>query len=71
MKKSISLLPLTYYCDYAINHFAMVSIYGFDGIVAVLHGGIEVGQGIDTKVMLLLTVNIKEKPGKVKCWKMC
>ena len=56
MKKGISLVPMVYIMDYAIRYYAMVSIYGFDGTVAVVHGGIEIGQGIDTKVKSLITI---------------
>ncbi|XP_055329954.1 uncharacterized protein LOC129582465 [Paramacrobiotus metropolitanus] len=50
-KRGLNVVPLRYPCGYT---FAMlncfVSIYHDDGSVAVSHGGIEIGQGINTKV---------------------
>ncbi|PNF35793.1 Xanthine dehydrogenase [Cryptotermes secundus] len=49
-KRGIALVPLKYGLEYEANYSALVSIYAGDGTVAVTHGGIECGQGINTKV---------------------
>ncbi|XP_063993360.1 uncharacterized protein LOC135171019 [Diachasmimorpha longicaudata] len=49
-KRGISLMPMKYPIDQGGQWSSLVTIYPRDGTVAVLHGGIEVGQGINTKV---------------------
>lgn len=49
VKKGISVVPNNY--NFAIfgNWTVLISIYNADGTVAIRHGGIEMGQGINTK----------------------
>jgi len=49
-KKGIALVPMKYPFSYWGQFNAMVSICARDGTVCVTHGGIECGQGINTKV---------------------
>lgn len=44
---------MNYVIDIFGPFFAFVAIYAKDGTVTVSHGGVEVGQGINTKVGLL------------------
>ena len=49
-KRSLSLVPIAFRIRLVLKYPALVSIYDKDGTVAVSHGGVEMGQGINTKV---------------------
>lgn len=47
------MVPMTFPLQFHKNFSALVSIYASDGTVAVSHAGVEMGQGIHTRVRLL------------------
>ncbi|KAF2353566.1 CO dehydrogenase flavoprotein C-terminal [Trinorchestia longiramus] len=51
-KRGLSVTPLRYDFPFIpyFRYTALVAIYAHDGTVAISHGGIEMGQGINTKV---------------------
>ncbi|XP_076115153.1 xanthine dehydrogenase-like isoform X1 [Mytilus galloprovincialis] len=50
-KKGLSVVPIKFGLSYAGVHYnAIVNIYAGDGSISIAHGGIEMGQGINTKV---------------------
>ncbi|XP_052261039.1 uncharacterized protein LOC127865162 isoform X4 [Dreissena polymorpha] len=51
-KKGLSVVPIKYGVPWNTQNYGVnVAVYSQDGTVAVSHGGIEVGQGINTKVV--------------------
>ena len=51
-KRGLSVVPLKFSIEWdGAPYTVFVSVYSEDGTVAIAHAGIEVGQGINTKVI--------------------
>ncbi|CAG9123156.1 unnamed protein product [Plutella xylostella] len=49
-KRAMKILPMTYNLFYFGNFNSLISIYHRDGTITITHGGVEMGQGMNTKV---------------------
>ena len=68
-KRGLSVVPLKFMLPLSgLLYPVLVSIYAEDGTVAVSHGGVEMGQGINTKVaqVAAMTLGIPLEMVKVK-----
>lgn len=54
----MSIVPMQFLYEYLGNFSSLVSIFHVDGTVAITHGGIEMGQGMNTKVHKILVNTI-------------
>uniref|UniRef100_A0A1B0CZV4 Uncharacterized protein n=1 Tax=Phlebotomus papatasi TaxID=29031 RepID=A0A1B0CZV4_PHLPP len=52
-KRGIAFVPMGYPIQTTYRYAVLVAVYAIDGSVSVCHGGIEMGQGINTKMAQL------------------
>ncbi|XP_075976602.1 uncharacterized protein LOC142976904 isoform X2 [Anticarsia gemmatalis] len=64
-KKGLRLSIMSYPIGYSWNFPVTISVYHADGTIAISHGGIEMGQGINTKVAQVCAYTLKVPLEKV------
>ncbi|CAL8096692.1 unnamed protein product [Orchesella dallaii] len=66
-KRGLAAIPVRYGIDYFGTNFPVtIAIYHLDGHVAVSHGGIEMGQGMNTKVIQTIAQSLQIPMDRVK-----
>jgi xanthine dehydrogenase large subunit len=70
LKRGIAFTPVKFGISFNVNHFnqagALVHIYT-DGSVLVNHGGTEMGQGVNTKVAMVVAHELRIPLASVRC----
>uniref|UniRef100_A0A1B0DIK6 Uncharacterized protein n=1 Tax=Phlebotomus papatasi TaxID=29031 RepID=A0A1B0DIK6_PHLPP len=57
-KRGIAFVPVGYPIRTTYRYAVLVAVYAIDGSVSVCHGGIEMGQGIDTKILQIVSCTL-------------
>ncbi|XP_022112869.2 indole-3-acetaldehyde oxidase [Pieris rapae] len=58
-KKSLKTSLMSFPVEYGVNYPVTISVYHVDGTILISHGGIEMGQGINTKVAQVCAYALK------------
>ncbi len=70
LKKGLALTPVKFGISFNVNHYnqagALVHVYT-DGSILVNHGGTEMGQGLNTKVAMVVAHELGVSPSRVRC----
>jgi xanthine dehydrogenase large subunit len=70
LKRGLALTPVKFGISFNVNHFnqagALVHVYT-DGSILVNHGGTEMGQGLNTKVAMVVAHELGVSPSRVRC----
>jgi xanthine dehydrogenase large subunit len=70
LKKGLALTPVKFGISFNVNHFnqagALVHVYT-DGSILVNHGGTEMGQGLNTKVAMVVAHELGVSLSRVRC----
>lgn len=52
-KRGISVAGMNYIHALIFSFHSVISVYALDGTISITHGGIETGQGLNTKVCVI------------------
>ncbi|XP_026741819.1 xanthine dehydrogenase-like [Trichoplusia ni] len=58
-KRGLKISLMSYPIGYSWNYPVTISVYQADGTIAISHGGIEMGQGINTKIAQVCAYSLK------------
>ncbi|XP_047028071.1 indole-3-acetaldehyde oxidase-like [Helicoverpa zea] len=64
-KRGLKISIMSYPIEYSWNYPVTISVYHGDGTIAISHGGIEMGQGINTKMAQVCAYTLKVPLEKV------
>ncbi|XP_021699034.1 xanthine dehydrogenase isoform X2 [Aedes aegypti] len=64
-KRGLSIVPVAFPVEYIGGTKAWISVHHLDGSVSITHGGMDIGQGLDTKVAQIAAHTLGVPLGKI------